>query len=155
MWWNALLLRYKTGRTYGFFGEDKSMNMYGRSDPMERRMGFKWRVASLLDNGQGFSFPALGTQPRVNMHAHACTRGCVHTCTCSRTYISSVTHYLVLTHYLTLDRLVALSLGSPLVSTAFETHSYSAQNEPWRVLIRPRYERGLSRAFVRDEFSAT
>lgn len=28
------------GRTI-FYGEDKSMNVYGRNDPMERRMGFK------------------------------------------------------------------------------------------------------------------
>lgn len=61
------------------------------------------------------------------------TRVYIYTCTCSRTYISSVTRYLVLTHYLTLDLASSLYLSAPLTSsTSFETHSYSAQNEPRR-----------------------
>jgi len=74
-------------------------------------------------------FLALGcARICTRTHAHVTA----HTCTCSCTYISSVTRYLVLTHYLTLDRLVALSLRPLSPSSSFETHSYSAQNEPRR-----------------------
>ena len=117
MWYNIVhLIKYITFATQNFhrsdtdrfFGKDKSMNVYRKGNPIERRMGLKWRVASLPDNGQRFSFSAFGTQSRVDMHTHAYVS--VHTCTYSYTYVSSVTCYLVLTHYLTLDRLIALSL---------------------------------------------
>lgn len=100
----AAIQNFRRSDAGRFFGEDKSMNVFGGGDPMERRMGLKWRVAPLPDDGQGFSSPAFGTQSRVDMRTHARTHSHVSalTCTCSRTYISSATRYLVLTHYLTL-----------------------------------------------------
>lgn len=136
-----------------FLGKINLWTCYGRGDPIERRMGLKWRVASLLDNGQRFSSLTFGTQSRVDMHTHEHVTA--HTCMYSRMYVSSVTRYLVLTHYLTLDRLFALSLKSlspPSSSRSILTRHRMSHEE---VLIRPRSERGFSRAFVRDEFSPT
>lgn len=132
IWWDTLLLRYKafmgssTGR---FFGEDKSM-CYGRGDPIERRMGLKWRVASLPDNGQRFSFPAFGTQSRVDIHTHARTRVCAYVHLLTYVYFigNSLSRPNSLSHVRSPHRSVS---QVPLTSFFLEIHSYSAQNEPW------------------------
>lgn len=134
IWWNNITLatqNFHRSDTDRFFGEDKSMNVYGRGDRIERRMGLKWRVASLPDNGQRFSFSVFGTQSRVNMYTHARIHECAYVYVL--TYVHFIGNLLSRPNSLSHVRSPRRSVSqTSLTFSSFETHSYSTQNEPRR-----------------------